>query len=280
MEHAKRTAMATMALPHSPAEARPWWRRLVRVGYAAKGVIYLLIGAFALQLALGDGGRLTDSRGVLGYITSLPFGTPLLAIIGVGLIAYALWQIADALAGPVRVEGAKGTATRAFTAIRGGIYGLLGWKALQLAMGTGSGSGSGGGTEGVARDALSLPLGAWMLVVAGLGLAAYGAHQGWKAWQGRLDHDMDRQHMRREGLGWVGRVGQAGMGGRAVVFMVMGLMLARAGADRDASDAAGTAEALGLLLTQPFGVWLLALTAAGLMCYGVWQLLHARYVRL
>jgi len=271
--------MATIALPHAPAEARPWWRRLVRIGYAAKGVIYLLIGGFALQLALGDGGRLTDSRGVLDYITGLPFGTPLLGLIGVGLIAYALWQITDALAGPLRIEGAKGTAVRAFTALRGGIYGMLGWKALQLAMGNGSGSRS-GGTEGVARDALSLPFGDWALVIAGLGLAAYGGYQGWKAWQGRLDHDMDWQQLRREGLGWVGRVGQAGMGGRAVVFVVMGLMLARAGADRNASDAAGMAEALGMLLTQPFGAWLLALTAALLVCYGIWQILHARYVRL
>ena len=271
--------MATIALPHSPAEARPWWRRLVRVGYAAKGVIYLLIGAFALQLALGDGGRLTDSSGVLDYITRLPFGTPLLGLIGAGLIAYALWQITDAFAGPTRAEGAKGTAVRVFTAMRGGIYGVLGWKALQLAMGNGGGSRS-GGTEGMAQDALALPFGDWMLVIAGLGLAAYGVHQGWKAWQGRLDHDMDWQHLRREGLGWVGRVGQAGMGGRAVVFAIMGVMLARAGSDRDASDAAGTAEALGTLLTQPFGAWLLALTAIGLVCYGVWQLLHARYARL
>lgn len=272
--------MATMALPHSPADARPWWRRLVRVGYAAKGVIYLLIGAFALQLALGDGGRLTDSNGVLDYITGLPLGTPLLGLIGIGLVAYAFWQIADALAGPVKADGAKGVATRVFTAVRGGIYGVLGWKALQLAMGDGGGARSGSGTEGVAQDALALPFGDWALVVAGLGLAAYGIHQGWKAWQGRLDHDMDWQRMRREGLGWVQRVGQAGLGGRGVVFVVMGVMLARAGADRDASDAAGTAEALGMLLTQPFGAWLLALTAVGLVCYGVWQLLHARYARL
>lgn len=270
--------MATLAIPNPAAEARPWWRRLVRVGYAAKGVIYVLIGAFALQLALGDGGRLTDSSGVLDYITGLPFGTPLLAMIGVGLMAYALWQITDAFARPVEQDGAAGTAVRIFTAVRGAIYGLLGWKSLQLAMG--SGASRGGGTEGVAQDALSLPFGDWALVVAGLGLAAYGVHQAWKAWQGRLDHDMDWQHLRREGLGWVGRVGQAGMGGRAVVFVVMGVMLARAGVDRDASDAAGTAEALGLLLTQPFGAWLLAFTAAGLLCYGAWQVLHARYARL
>ena len=99
--------MATIALSQQSAQARPWWRRLVRVGYAAKGIIYLLIGGFALQLALGDGGRLTDSSGVLGYITGLPFGTPLLALIGVGLIAYALWQITDAFVRPLSADSAK-----------------------------------------------------------------------------------------------------------------------------------------------------------------------------
>jgi len=67
---------------------------------------------------------------------------------------------------------------------------------------------------------------------------------------------------------------------RGVVFVAMGALLARAGWDKRPSEAGGMAEALGSLLTQPFGATLLAVTSAGVICFGVWQLLHARYARV
>ena len=81
--------------PSLPPEVRPWLRSLVRVGYAAKGVIYLLIGVLALQLAVGEGGRVTDASGVLREIVEQPFGNALL-IVAIGILAYAGWEIAQA----------------------------------------------------------------------------------------------------------------------------------------------------------------------------------------
>lgn len=267
-----------MAVPRSAAQVRPWVRRLVRLGYAAKGVIFLLVGALALQLALGDGGRLTDQQGVLAYVLQLPFGTPLLAMIAVGLLAYAFWEITGAFVEPVRGDGATAWASRALRVGKGAIYGGVGWQAMRIVLGAGQRRSR--GPEGYARDAMQWPLGDWALVLAGLGLAGYGVHQVWMAWQARFDDDMDRQQLRREGLGWVLEVGRAGIGARGVVFAVMGLLLARAGMNRRPSQAGGMADALATLLSQPFGGWLLAAIAAGLVCYGVWQLLHARYARL
>jgi hypothetical protein len=125
-----------------------------------------------------------------------------------------------------------------------------------------------------------MPFGDWLVVLAGLGVAIYGAHQLWIAWRDRLDDDMDRAQLRGEGLGWVLNVGRAGVAARGVVFVVIGIALARAGADRRPSAASDTSEALATLLSQPYGTALLGLTAAGLMCYGVWQVLHARYARV
>jgi hypothetical protein len=136
------------------------------------------------------------------------------------------------------------------------------------------------GAEGYARDAMQLPFGDWLLVLAGLGVAIYGGHQLWIAWRNRLDHDMDRTQLRNEGLGWVLDVGRAGVAARGVVFVVTGIALVRAGAARRPSAASDTGEALATLLSQPYGTALLALTAAGLICYGVWQVLHARYARV
>ena len=157
-------------------------------------------------------------------------------------------------------------------------YGLVGWEALQLFMGARGSSGN--DTDAYAREAMQLPLGRWAVVAIGIGIAIYGVVQVRNAWQARLGEDLDQADLRRDGLGWVVNIGRAGIGARGVVFVAMGALLAGAGFDERPSQAGGMAEALGSLLTQPFGAPLLAVTSAGLICFGVWQLLHARYARI
>src|SRR5262249_52871802 len=64
---------------------------LARLGYAAKGLIYVIIGVLAVRVAIGDGGKTTDNRGALQAIYHQPFGQFLLGVVVVGLIGYALW---------------------------------------------------------------------------------------------------------------------------------------------------------------------------------------------
>ena len=266
-------------MPVTTADLRPWMKRLVRVGYAAKGVLYLLIGGLALQLAVGDGGRLTDTSGALKTLVGQPFGRALLAVIAVGLLAYAAWEIASVFWQPRRGRNERhGWLTGALDVLKATAYGLVGWEALRLVMGERSASGD--NTEQYARQAMQLPLGHWALVAVGVGVLIYGIVQVRNAWQARLGTDLDRSALRSEGLSWVVNIGRAGVGARGVVFIAMGALLARAGLEQRASRAGGTAEALGSLGAQPFGTALLAVTAAGVVCYGVWQLLHARYARL
>jgi Domain of Unknown Function (DUF1206) len=254
-------------------------KRLVRVGYAAKGVLYLLIGGLALQLALGEGGRLTDSRGALRTLLDQPFGLALLTAVAVGLLAYAAWELSAVFWLPrLRRSASKAWAQAAAGVFKGVAYGGVGWEALQLAMG--AHASSGGRTDEYARQAMRLPFGRWALIAIGIGVLVYGVLQARNAWQGRLGEDLDQSALRREGLGWVVNIGRAGIGARAVVFVVIGALLARAAVDRRPSEAGGVPEALGTLVTEPFGTVLLAITAAGLVCFGVWQVLHARYARV
>ncbi len=58
---------------------------LARLGYACKGVVYLIIGGLAVKLAIGQGGAATDQKGALQTIYEQPFGKFLLVVVGIGL---------------------------------------------------------------------------------------------------------------------------------------------------------------------------------------------------
>ena len=271
--------MATITAPSAArAELGPWVCRFVRVGYAAKGIIYLLIGTLALRLALGEGGRLTDSSGVLKTIVQQPFGLALLAVVAVGLLAYAGWEIARAILDKKRKgSGASGLADRALAILKGGLYGAIGVEAMRMIIGARSSS---RGADDYARTAMEYPLGGILLAAVGLGIAIYGLKQVSRAWKSQFDDDLDQQQLRQEGGAWVLNIGRAGIGARGVILVLVGSALLRAGFDDRPSEAGGMTEAMWTLFTQPYGPMLLAAVAAGLMCYGFFQLLHARYARV
>jgi hypothetical protein len=264
--------------PTLPAEVRPWIKRLVRVGYAAKGVIYLLIGVLALQLALGEGGRVTNASGILRAIVEQPLGHALLLMVGVGILAYAGWEIAQAIF-DTRRQGSdtKGWIGRLLGIIKAVVYGTIGWEALRMVLGNNQRS---QGADDYARTTMSFPLGGIFLGLVGIGVGVYGVMQIRQAWQFKFDDELDQNQLRREGGGWVLSVGRWGIGARGIILAIMGYAIARAGFDRRPSEAGGIAESLWTLLSQPYGHWLLAAVAAGLICFGFFQLLHARYARL
>jgi hypothetical protein len=91
---------AKAAVQDAAAQTVPWVEKLARFGYAAKGVVYAVIGILALQLALGQGGEATGPEGALSTIGQQPFGRALLAIMAAGLLAYALWRLVQAAVDP------------------------------------------------------------------------------------------------------------------------------------------------------------------------------------
>src|SRR5918994_2445620 len=127
----------------------PWVARLARVGYAAKGVLYITIGVVAAQAAFGPGGGITDTHGALTAVHQLTFGGLLLFVIAAGLMGYAVWRVVEAIVDPDgRGHGAKGLALRTSFAARGLLHGTIGVAAFRMAQGdlsAGGGEGAGGG---------------------------------------------------------------------------------------------------------------------------------------
>lgn len=273
--------MATAIAPAPLArELRPWVAPIVRLGYAAKGIIYLLIGVLAVRLAFGfDGGRVTDATGALRVLMNQPFGFFLIAAIAVGILAYAAWQVLEGLVDTRgKGGGARGWTDRSLTIIKGVVYGAVGWEAMRMVLGLRSSSQD---ADDYARDVMRVPLiGSWFFALVGLGVGVYGLIQIWKAFRAEFDEDVDAERMRRETGGWALMMGRIGTAARGVILMVMGTLLARAGFQHSPSEAGGLDDSLWTLMNQPYGMWLLGAAAAGLVCFGIFQLLHWRYARI
>lgn len=257
-----------------------WVPPLARLGYAAKGVVYALIGWIALK-AGRDAGSPEGASGALASLTDEPGGQAMLVLIAAGLACHVAWRLVQALLDPEHLGGtdAKRVAMRAFYALSGVIYGSLGLTAWRLARGQGEGDGDGdgdgGGQQVWVQALLEQPLGTWLVMIAGIGVMAYGLHQLYKAWTGDIDRRMAGSSDARvsRGVRVIGRVGTAA---RGVVLLPIGWFVFTAGREYRADAAAGTEEVLRMLGQG----WLLVAVAVGLMAYGVHQLAKAVYRRI
>lgn len=82
------------------AAAHPWGEQLMRFGFAAKGVVYFVVGVLAAQAAFTSGGKTTDSSGALEEILIQPFGKFLLSLTTIGIIGYILWRFVQTILDP------------------------------------------------------------------------------------------------------------------------------------------------------------------------------------
>jgi hypothetical protein len=254
--------------------ARPWVVRLARLGYAAKGVVYLLVGWLALRAAFGNG-QTTGSEGALVYLRDQPFGKLLLLVLAFGLLGYAIWRAVQAIADPEgKGNDPKGLAARGYMAASAVAHGALFLAALRLASGGGSG---GDATKTWTARLMAQPAGRWLVAAVGVAVIAGACQQLWTAFGERY-----RRHVRLDLLDptvarWVGPVARLGLVSRAVVFFVVGGFLFAAALHSRPDEARGLGEALGTLAQQPAGTALLLAVALGLVAYGLYELVKARY---
>jgi hypothetical protein len=239
---------------------------MTRVGFAARGIMYLTIGFLALRL-----GRTEDGAGALEHLTGGSAGKLLLAAMAAGFLAYGIWRLTEAaIDSEGHGSGAKGIAVRLGGAVSGIIHFLLSFIALGLA--TGSGGGSGGGTQGGAAAALGLPGGQLVLALAAAALAATGLLQLVKAYKGDFLRHLKPAAARLEWVSWTGRAGYAA---RGVVFLLIAWFFLQAALESRASQAGGMGEALSSLPRTAQMV-----VAAGLLLFGLFSFVEARYRRI
>lgn len=258
---------------------QPWVERAARIGYLAKGVVYLIVGGLAAAAAFGAGGRTTDSEGALATILHQPFGRVLLALVAIGLAGYVVWRAVEGIADP---EGhgtdAKGLVMRGRALVSAVIHASLVVSAVALL--TGNGGGSGGGAQGRTAELMSQPFGRWLVGLVGVVVIGAAIQQWISAYSAKFRRRMDYSRVSHDTERWLVRLGRSGLAARGVVFAIIGGFLVVAAWRADPEQAAGLAEVLHTLESQPFGPWLLGLVAIGLALYGADQVAKARLRRI
>jgi len=257
-------------------QAAAWVIMLARIGYVAKGVLYITVGVLAAGLAFGVGGRTTDSRGALDTIEAGPFGAVTLTLIAAGLLGYAVWRLLNAATDAERRgDHPSGLAIRAGSALRGLAYGYLGLVTIRFLLVRAEDGGDQIGS--ITAQVLSLPAGRSTVIAAGLGFIGYGCYQLFRAGSDRVVRHLKTWEAGHHGTRWIRRLGRFGIAARAVVFGMVGVLLIRAAWKFDPSEAGGIEESLDALARAPKGMLVLAVVAVGLVSYGLFQLATARY---
>src|SRR5712691_398216 len=185
-----------------------------RLGYAAKGVVYLIIGFLAAKLSTGQGGSATDQQGALHTIYDQPLGKFLLIVVTIGLLAFALWSFIQAI---YDTEGkgskAKGIIERIGYAVVGIAYMALAFGAYQIATGTGSGGNSSStSTQDATAKLLKLPFGVPLVVIVGLVVLGVAVYLYAKAYNAKFQRRLALSNLRpqvRKSMISLGRLGYA-----------------------------------------------------------------------
>jgi hypothetical protein len=258
-----------------------WYAWLARGGLLAKGASYALVAVLAIGVAIGTGGATTSRQGALATLAQESWGKVVLALLGAGFAAYAIWRFIQAFAERKDEDGEKGTAKkwgkRAGYVGRGLIYASLAFTTFKLLVGAGGGQSQNAKAQQTTASVLDWPAGRWLVGIGGLCLIGAGLWNAYRGIRKKFEDKWRTGEMSSTERTWGGRAGIAGHLARAVVFSLIGIFIVKAALDYNPDEAIGLDGALQKLADATYGPWLLGLTAAGLLCYALYCLVDARY---
>ena len=247
-----------------------------RAGLVARGANYVIIAGLALALALGAGGKATNQQGALRTLVQVPFGRVLLIAMAIGLAGYALWRLTRAIIGHGREE--SDSAKERVSALGAAIgYGALCLTAVKILAGSG---GSSGHPDKAASGVLGWPGGPWLVGIVALIVGIVAVDQAWTAFQCKFLEHSRTEEMTRGVQRSFTALGVFGVLARAVVFALVGWFLMKAAIEFKPHAAVGLDGALAKLRQADYGPVLLAAVAAGLLGFGLYSIVDARYARV
>jgi hypothetical protein len=252
---------------------------LARAGYAARGVVFVILSYFTALAAISSHARPIDSKDALRSLLIQPAGSILLAALALGLLCFAFWRETQCFADTDDCgHDIKGMARRISYGAAGLFYAGFASVALSMLVGI---RGSSTNVDATVRDwtawMLGKPMGQWLIASAGIAIVVTGLCI---AVAGVRAEFKQRLVLKTKPRLLVTALGLVGYLTRGAVFAIIGTFLIFAAIDSNAHEATGLAGALEIIKRQPFGAALLGITAAGLLAFGAYGIAEAVFRKI
>lgn len=243
-----------------------------RMGYMARGVVYLVVGGLALLTAIGAGGETTDSKGAIVQIVDMPFGKAALLLLIIGLLGYVMWRFMQAIKDTDgHGKSAKGLAIRGGLLASAFTHAALAFWAIKLLIDQRDDD------SHKSESFLSSDTGQIVAGIIGVALIGAGIAHLFKGWTARFERYMQIPHNHDT---WARPLCRFGLMARGVVWCIVGWLFLKSAMLAGSGDIKGVDDALKLLQESDYGKWWFGAVAAGLFSFGIYSVLEAIYRRI
>lgn len=262
------------------AAFNPWMERLTRLGYAVKGFLYVAIGFIAITGALGRSNTPADQIGAIVSLRKLPYASIFLWVILIGLVSYSLWGVIRAVLDPLhKGHDLKGLLTRGGFLLSAVTYATFVIPTYHLIHGGTSGAGAQSNVK-LVSSVMNMPMGRWLIALVGLGGIAAGLYQMYSGIRMDFDQFYKPYALSSEQFKIAKEMGRFGTIARGIVFGIVGGFLVLAAYQADPGHARGFDGAFKYLAHQPYGIYLLAIIALGMIAFGLYSIMMGAWMRL
>lgn len=257
-------------------QAKPWVKKIAQAGYVAKGIVYVLLGLLGFMAAfeLTRDNEATQS-GTLRFVRDLPAGNILLLLLTLGLLCYSVWRGIQAFYQP---DGEQKKWTKTLRYLFSGLaYLALAYAALRAALENPSNNGD--QNQKLAGELMNQPLGQVLVGLAALIFAGVGIYQIYYGFSEKYRKHVQNLSLQSQHASTLLKSGKVGYISRGVVWLAIAVLFFRAALHNAANEAGSTGKAFHFIETSPFGSYLLGALGLGLIAYGIFNFIRARYER-
>lgn len=253
----------------------PTVETIARVGYAVRGVLYLLIGLLAVRLVIGRAGAAPGPQGAIATIAQQPAGRVLLWIVFIGFLAYALWCFIQFLFNPMHRPG---FGSRIMNLINGIVYVFLAWTTYGFL--NGSAASSGGSQSKFLGQIMVLPAGRFLVGLIAVIVVIVGINLMMKGIRGTFDRDFNHYALTRDEARIARDTGRFGTFAQGLVLAIIGVLIFFAAYTSNPGQAVGINAVFTTLMQHPYGAAVVIIIGLGLIAFGIYSLMAAAWFRL
>lgn len=260
------------------AIANPWLKQYILIGYAGKGVVYLSIGILAVQAAILTEREAAGTYSTLSWIADQPLGKLVVCLIAFSLVGYVLRRLFQTILITEYSDPSifKRILKRTGYIMSGLSYLGVAYSALNIIFELGEYDDT---IEDLANQLFEQPIGEWIILLGGLVVTTVGISYLYGAYSGSYISEFHADDIHQKLDKWATRMGKLGVSARGVAFILTGAFLVQAALSGDSQLAGGLEKAFQVLATKPLGWLWLGLIGIGMICYGLYMFVAARYRR-